>query len=303
MKKNVLTILMSTAVLIMVMMLGASGVAAADGPPLECTDGTFTVLPIASAGGEFPRPAEEGECNSSTNWVWEYIVMAGDKELQALTKLHVYIPSLPPETIEVSAQHVAARGEGGVSTPFGKGNYNGIVLSLTPVAGASSNYLYFSFCTDVNTTGTVSVLFDTARSETGCATGESDFQGPIGGIIGPGFGPSQFAVLETDKRIQLGDSGGTVCAKKHPMTGCIKYFYSCSDTNQNPEPLPSQTDSPVFIDGQIVDMGDLEDPLCREAIFARKGSPIVYWGYANGKYYCIGVYDPAVPSWTPAPCP
>jgi len=304
MKIKVSTILMIMTMSVMVATLGVTRASAADGPPLECTDGKFTVMPIASAVGEFPRAAEEGECNGLGGWVWEYIVTAGDKELQALTKLHVYIPSLPPNIIEVfDAEHIADRGEGGVSTPFGKGNYNGIVLSLTPVAGASSNYVEFSFCTDVNTTGTVSVLFDTAKFETGCATGEVDSQGPIGGIIGPGFGPSQFAALETDKRIQLGDSGGVVCAKKHPRTGCIKYFYNCSDTNQNPEPLPSQTDSPIFIDGQIVDMGDLEDPLCREAIFARKGSPVVYWGYANGKYYCIGVYDPAIPSWTPAPCP
>ena len=303
MKIKVSTVLMIMAMSVMVAMLGVTVSSAGDGPPLEWTDGTFTVMPIASPGGEFPRPAEEGECNSSTDWVWEYVVMAGEKQLQALTKIHVYIPSLPPETIEVSAQHVSQRGQAGVSTPFGNGNYNGIVLSMTPVAGASSNYVEFSFCTDVNTTGTVSVLFDTSKSETGCAAFETDFQGPVGGIIGPGFGPSQFAALETDKRIQLGDSGGVVCAKKHPRTGCIKYFYNCSDTNQNPEPLPSQTDSPIFIDGQIVDMGDLEDPLCREAIFARKGSPIVYWGYANGKYYCIGVYDPAIPSWTPAPCP
>ena len=303
MKKKVSTILMSTAVLIMIAMMGATGVLAADQPPLECTDGKFTILPIATSAGEFPRPAGESECGGSGGWVWDYIVTAGEKELNALTKMHIYIPSLPPQTIEVlGAEHVSLRGEGGVSTPFGKGNYNGIVVSLTPVAGASATTLEFNFCTDVNTTGTVSIIFDTARSETGCAALEIDDQGRLGGIIGPGFGPSQYAVLETDKRMEIGASGGTVCAKKHPMTGCIKYFYSCEDTNQNPEPLPSQVDSPVFIDGQIVDMGNLEDPLCREAIFARKGSPIQYWGYANGKYYCIGIYDPAVPSWTPAPC-
>jgi hypothetical protein len=300
MKKEISTILMTIPVIIMVMLLGSAGASAADQLPLVCGDGTFTVMPYTDGAGEFPRPAVEGECSSSTDWVWEYLISADEKQLQALTKLHVYIPSLPPETINVYGQHVADRGEGGVSTPFGKGNFNGVVVSLTPLAGASSTTAIFKFCTDVNTTGTVSVLFDTAKSETGCAALDEppDFQGSVGGIIGPGFGPSPYAILETDKRIQLGESGGIICAKKHPRTGCVKYFYDCSDTSQ--QPLPWQ-ETPAFIDGELVDLGDLESPLCREAIFARKASPISYWGSVGGKYVCFGVYDPAVPSYTPAP--
>lgn len=306
MKKKISIILISTFVLIISAMMGSNGVLAVDQLPLECTGDNFTAFPISSIPGEFPRQAEAGECGVSNGWIWEYIVTAGEKELNALTKIHVYVPSLPLQTIKVfGAEHIFARGEGGVSTPFGEGIYNGIVISVTPVAGANDTSLEFSFCTDINTTGTISVLFDTGRNEIGCAASayDPDDQGLVGGIIGPGFGPSQFAVLETDKRIQLGsDPVATVCAKKHPTTGCIKYFYSCDDTNQSPVELASQPNHPFITDGEIVDMGNLEDPLCREAIFARKGSPVQYWGFANGKYYCIGIYDPSIPKWTPAPC-
>ena len=303
MKKKVSTILMSTAVLIMIAMMGATGVMAS-GPPLECTDGTYSVTPY---GEPFPRQydalIDPIECENG--WVWEYEITAENpKAMSAITKTHVYIPSLPPNVIDLLFPSDVARGDGAQSTGkmYGNGIYNGVVATTTPLSGVSSGKL-ISFCTDVNTYGTVSIGFETARTLTGCAAAESDTQGPLGGIIGPGFGPSQYAALETDKRIQLGsDPVATVCAKKHPTTGCIKYFYKCEDTNQNPTELPWQTNHPFIADGEIVDMGNLEDPLCREAIFARKGSPIQYWGYANGKYYCIGIYDPAVPSWTPAPC-
>ena len=302
MKKTMSAILISTVLIVIAAMVGVTGVMASS-PPLECTDGTYSVTPY---GEPFPRQYIVGidriECEDG--WVWEYEITAENpKAMSAITKTHVYMPSLPPNVIDLLFPSDVARGDGAQSTNkmYGNSIYNGVVATTTPLSGVSSGKL-FSFCTDVNTYGTVSIGFETAKTLTGCAAAESDTQGPLGGIIGPGFGPSQYAALETDKRIELGASGGTVCAKKHPTTGCIKYFYTCSDTNQNPEPLPSQVDSPAFIDGQIVDMGNLEDPLCREAIFARKGSPIQYWGYANGKYYCIGIYDPAVPSWTPAPC-
>ena len=302
MKKKMSAILISTVLVIMAAMVGVTGVMAS-GPPLECTDDTYSVTPY---GEPFPRQYDEDfdpdECENG--WVWEYEITAENpKAMSAITKTHVYIPSLPPNVIDLLFPADVARGDGNTKSGkmYGNGIYNGVVATTTPLSGVSPSKV-ISICTDVNTYGTVSIGFETARTLTGCAAAESDTQGPLGGIIGPGFGPSQYAALETDKRIQLGASGGTVCAKKHPMTGCIKYFYSCEDTSQNPVSLPGQVEAPFFISGQIVDMGNLEDPLCREAIFARKGSPIQYWGYANGKYYCIGIYDPAVPSWTPAPC-
>jgi hypothetical protein len=133
--------------------------------------------------------------------------------------------------------------------------------------------------------------FETSKNLTSCSALISDAQGPLGGIIGPGFEPSGFVPIETDTRVNLGTTGGTICAKKHPTTGCIKYFYSCTDTSQNPEPLPSQNTPPVWFEGELVDMGDLENPLCREGLITRKGSPIQYWGVAGGDVYCLGIYD------------
>jgi len=297
MKKKVSTILMFTAVFTMAAMFGAIGVTAGD-RPLECTDGTYTVTPVA---GEFPRfqPAGE-ECGDSSGWLWEYNISAATrKQMSALTKLHVYIPSLPPNTIEAIGEHVALRGEGGVSTPFGDGNYNGIVVSVTPLAGGSCTERTFSFCTkDVNSTGTVSVVFDTARRETGCAALDVDeSQGPLGGIIGPGTDPSSFVVAEEERTINLGDFG-SICVKKHPETGCIKYFYGCEDGT----PIVPQAGPPEWLSGQVLDMGSIDNPICREAVIARKGSPLAYWGYANGNYYCLGIYDTGRSPYWFSPC-
>ncbi|MFC1826761.1 hypothetical protein ACFLZQ_02380 [Thermodesulfobacteriota bacterium] len=308
MKKKMSAILISTVLVIMAAMVGVTEVMAS-GPPLECTDGIYSVIPY---GEPFPRQydalIDSIECENG--WVWEYEISAeNSKAMSAITKTHVYIPSTPPNVITVPPNPdidnpLIQRGDGAQSTGkmYGNGIFNGVTITTTPLSGVSSGKL-ISFCTDVNTFGTISIGFETSRTLTGCEATETDDQGPLGGIIGPGFGQSQYAVFETDKRIQLGsDPDATVCAKKHPMTGCIKYFYECSDTDQvDPKELRSQTDHPFLDGGEIVDMGNLEDPICREAIFARKGSPIQYWGYANGKYFCIGVYG-GDPIWQ-SPCP
>lgn len=302
MKRKVLTIIMAMAVLIIAAMLGTPIVSAADGPPTMCTDGMFTVTP---APGQFPRAAEGSECNGLNAWVWEYIVAAGEKELQNFTKIHAYIPSLPPfsvEVIDTPSVHVYDRGEGAQATStFGNDIYNGNVITITPVAGASSNTLKFSFCTDISTVGTISISFD-LKNDTPCVAGEYDDNGPLGGIVGPGFGPSSIVGIEVDKKLGF-PAGGVVCAKKHPVTGCIKYFYACDDTSKDPIPL-DWDDPPEWFggfDGVVVDAGNLENPICRETIVARKGSPIQYGYYSNGKFKCLGIYDPDIPSYTPSP--
>jgi len=312
MKKKMSSVLTSTVFVIIAAMVGATG-AMASGTPVQCTDGIFSITPYTPDGGPFPRqydpaidyPALE-DC--SGGWIWEYEITADNpKDMSAITKTHVYIPTLPPNVIELLYPSGIERGDGATSTGkmYGNGIYNGVVASITPLSGVSEGKV-LSFCTDVNTYGTISIGIETSRTLTGCEALERDSQGPLGGIIGPGYLPSQYAALETDKRIQLGsDPDATVCAKKHPVTGCVKYFYECTDTSQNPEPLPSQYNPPSFFGSgtNIVDMGNLEDPLCREAVFAKKNSPVQYWGYANGKYYCIGVYDTAGnPVWK-SPCP
>jgi hypothetical protein len=222
--------------------------------------------------------------------------------LSDLTKVHVYIPSLPPNTIKVYPSSERGGGAGSTNKDFGNNIYNGVVTTMTPVSGNQPQSL-ISIYTDVNTTGVVSIALETAKDMLGCESFETDSQGPLGGIIGPGNNPSAFVPIETDTRVELGGgTGGTICAKKHPMTGCIKYFYSCSDTSQNPVPLPSQNTPPVWFDGELVDMGDLKSPLCREAIITRKGSPIQYWGVTNGTFYCLGVYDTGTSPYWFDPC-
>lgn len=301
MKRKVLTTLMAMAVLVVVAMLGATIVSAADGSPTECTDGTFTVTP---ASNEIPRPAVGTECQGKNAYVWEYKITSDDaKAMSALTKLDIYIQSLPPFSVEVypgEAQHISSRGAGAQATStFAQGIYNGYVLSLTPLSG-NTYERHFSFCTDVGTTGVISIAFD-QRSDTYCeATTPPDGQGALGGIIGPGFGaPSPILGLEVDKKVSL-PGGGIVCAKKHPATGCIKYFYSCADTSAEPEPLP-WTDPPGWFGGHgvVIDTGNLENPLCRETIFVRKGSPNEYGYWSNGKWICFGAVVDGVFQYAP----
>lgn len=290
---------------IVVIVAGVFGVtcAMASGPPLACDDGTYFITPYTPNDGLFPSPGIAGSACEG-GWVWEYEINSSDpKAMSAITKTHIYIPSTPPNTIELLYPAGIERGDGATSTGkmYGNGIYNGVVATTTPLSGVSDGKI-ISFCTDVSSYGTISIGFETSRTLTGCESAETDTQGPIGGIIGPGFLPSPNAAFETDKIVQLGsDPIATVCAKKHPLTGCVKYFYECADTDQSP--LPSQSGPPAGF-GDIIDMGDFEDPLCREAVFGTKNTPITYWGKAGGTYYCIGVYNPDVspPTWT-QPCP
>ena len=307
MKNKIAKIFMSAAVVIVVGIFGVTG-AMASGPPLACDDGTYFINPYTPDDGPFPRPYDsdiddrEGRLSCAGGWVWEYIITSPDpKAMSNVTKTHIYIPSTPPNIIELLYPAGVERGDGATSTGkmYGNGIYNGVVASITPLSGVSGGEI-ISFCTDVNSYGTISIGVETSRTLKGCEAAETDAQGPIGGIIGPGFLPSPYAVFETDKTIQLGsDPIAKVCAKKHPSTGCVKYFYECADTDQSP--LPSQSGSP-FADTNIIDMGDFENPLCREAVFGTKNSPTTYWGKAGGDYYCLGIYDPDhSPVWS-SPC-
>lgn len=300
MRSKMTIIHMFAAVIIIVGVYGVTGVMAS-GPPLTCNDGTYYANPyIPEDGAPFPRPYDNAidPSQCAGGYVWEYIITSPDpKAMSAITKIHVYIPSTPPNTIELLDPIGVERGDGAQSTGkmYGNGIYNGVVASVTPLSGVSVGKL-ISFCTDVNSYGTVSIGFETSRTLTGCEAAETDSQGPIGGIIGPGFLPSPQAVWETTKILQMGsDPTATVCAKKHPQTGCVKYYFKCDAPNQ--APLPTMSGPPAGF-GNIIDMGDLEDPLCREAVFGTQNSPKTYYGKAGADYYCLGIYDAALsPTW------
>lgn len=154
--------------------------------PLTCSDGTFTMTP---APGDFPR-FDAAECGGTHPWVWEYTISTEiAKTMSSLTKVHFAARSYPPQILSVSAEHVSARGGGGVSTTHGDFVYDVITISVTPPAGGNTNQKSVSFCTDSQQTGMVSPSFDGAKFLRGCESVESDGQGPLGGIIGPGFAP------------------------------------------------------------------------------------------------------------------
>lgn len=295
MKSKVFAVLMTMAVVTMVGILGATNVSA-EGRPAVCDVDTFTITP---APGPFPRQSVGDECGIGvTGWVWEYVITNPDpKAMSSITKMHVYIPSLPPYTVDVLDHPAILRGMGpeAGNKIFGNGIYNGVVATVTALSGVSDG-THFQFCTDLNSTGTVSMALETSRSINGCMAAESDAQGPIGGIVGPGYDPSGYVAVETDRTLNLGDFGA-ICVKKNPVSGCIKNFYDCDSG----APLTAQG-MPNWMTGEVLDMGNLENPLCREAVIARKGSPLAYWGYANGMYYCLGVYDTELdPVWY-SPC-
>ena len=289
MKKEMAVILKYAAVVLAVMLFGATAWAA--DRPSECTttDGVYTVTPYD--GAHFPRTATNSDpVGCAGGWVWDYLITAENpKDMSAITKVQVYIPSLPPNTIEVLSPVGTQRGTGpqAGNKIYGNGIYNGVVGTVTSLSGVSDGTL-FSICTDVNSTGTISMAIETAKTLTGCEAAESDDQGPIGGIIGPGFDPSGYVALETDRKLELAGGDGTICIKKNRANGCILYFYVC-DTGEKIQP----SNSPEWLaDGEtIMDMGNFDNPICREAIIGSTGSPLTYYGYANGSYYCLGIYD------------
>ena len=120
----------------------------------------------------------------------------------------------------------------------------------------------------------------------------TDVQGPVGGIVGPGFDIAGIIIQPVDSLVSMADGLGEVMVKKHPVTGCIQKF-AYPDGTDIPPSTPGWLNSPKV----TVDFGNFDNRICREGMIAVKGSPIEYWGYAYGSYYCIGAYDPAKPAW------
>ena len=83
-----------------------------------------------------------------------------------------------------------------------------------------------------------------------------------------------------------------------PANGCIEKFYY-----KNGEPIKPKQPGWLREGKKTVDFGSFTDSKCRQGVIAKGSSPIEYWGYANGQYYCIGVYDPDVPPFWIQPCP
>jgi hypothetical protein len=77
--------------------------------------------------------------------------------------------------------------------------------------------------------------------------------------------------------------------------GCIeKFFYKNGDQI-------SSVEKPHWFmtEKKAVDFGSFTDTECRQGVIAIGNTPIEYWGYANGWWYCIGAYDGACspPAW------
>ena len=74
----------------------------------------------------------------------------------------------------------------------------------------------------------------------------------------------------------------------NPDTGCIQDFFDLRGNKIEPK-------KPKWLkEGkEIYDFGSFTNSVCREGIISVGGSPIEYWGYANGSYTCLGAYDPA----------
>ena len=77
-----------------------------------------------------------------------------------------------------------------------------------------------------------------------------------------------------------------------PVKGCIQNFYY-----ENGKLIKPKRPGWLREGKKTVDFGSFTDSQCRQGVIGIGGSPIEYWGYANGYYYCIGAYDPACPAW------
>jgi hypothetical protein len=110
----------------------------------------------------------------------------------------------------------------------------------------------------------------------------------VGAADKPQLGPR---VLKVVKWVSFpGD--GKVSYEVDPKNGCIqKFFY------ENGKQIPPERPGWLREGKKTVDFGSFTDSQCRQGVIAIGSSPIEYWGYANGYYYCIGAYDPACPAW------
>jgi hypothetical protein len=97
-------------------------------------------------------------------------------------------------------------------------------------------------------------------------------------------------------RAEVGFPGGGMAKYAvNPKNGCIEDFY-----DKDGKILPLKT-TPGWLDKgkETVDFGSFTDSQCRQGVIGIGGSPIEYWGYANGHWFCIGAWDPDCPKWTP----
>lgn len=304
MAKQIPITLLVTVVISIFALSAATGVVAQE-RPLECVaGGKFTFTPLPEAGAWPISEPAGGRCGEFPGNLWLYrVTPSNPKFLAKVNKIYFYIPSSPPNIIEVSGyEALGLRGEGGISG-WGAGIYNGIVVTATSYSG-TGNYLDVSFCTkDVATYGLVSPVVDTGPGgELGCEAEEpaSDLQGPVGGIVGPGFDISELIVAEVTRDVFF-PAGGCVRIKKHPVTGCIKEFRRCDDGDGGQGTLiPGSQDGPDWITTTVADLGNFEARLCRSGVISGKfgtSTDYQYWGNANGWWYCIGTYSTDEPLW------
>jgi hypothetical protein len=268
--------------------------------PLECTstDGKLKLSPSPAASA-FPQPDDGTICGAPGNF-WLFRATANNpKFLAKINKIYFYIPSSPPNIIEV--YYASEPGGGGISG-WGSGVYNGVVVTAQQYSGANDPYKEVGFCTspDIASYGLISAVFDTGTGgELGCEA--IDAAGTIiGGIIGPGFDVGEVVLGPDAEDVSL-PLGNCVRVKRHPWTGRIQNFTRCDGPST---PIPRR-DSWGTEDIDIVDFGDPANRGVRGGIIATSGGSTVYWGWTPpNNYYCLGVYDEGPPAtWRTTPCP
>jgi len=266
--------------------------------PGTCVGGAYTVTTAA----EFPRfvtVSDEVCKNERNDWVggiaWQYTLTCDTaRDCAKINKLHVYVPSVPDQYIEVLAPHVGDRGEGGLSTCIGDYILNGVMVSVPPVEGGSDTEATFAFCTtDVSTFGLVSLTISTGKSGLISCAGVNDDLVPIMddqgsvGIVGPGFDISDF-VPSSDVQIDVPDDPDNpgvdeyVTAKKDG-NGCIKEF-----RKRNGDLIPWTQGKPFWVnqDNDHVDCGGLENKKCRGCFVNVKDGSFYYWDPILSRYVC-----------------
>jgi len=313
MSKKIPITLFLTVVIAIVALFAATAVMAQERPVI-CQDlqAKYTITPHPDYEFPYQVSADEDECGGKAGWVWRYRVEVDNpRHLAKVNKGYFYIPSSPPNIIEV--WDAGYRGEPGTSGVLGL-NYNGIVVTTENISGSSTT-LDWVFCAKEKTKyGVITLVLDTGSGELPCLAKKwdaetetlldwKDGQGFVGGIVGPGFDISELVLAETTRDVDF-PAGGCVRIKKHPVTGCIKEFRRCNNgDNGQGNLIPGSQTRPNWITTTVEDLGNFEARLCRDGIIAGKRpvpgehSDIEYWGYANGWWYCIGTYSTEEPWW------
>jgi hypothetical protein len=179
MRDKISITLLFIVVVAVVMLFGATQVMAQERPQ-ECNAGAYT-LRVAT---DVPFP---NLVNGSYEWNYD-IICQNERECSKINKLVGWLPSSPPFIINVSGvSSVHVRGSGDPSTNVGEVITNGFAFTIADLSGQFDTRR-MTFVTDVGSTGLLSIGFNTGSNKlTSCLSAESDGQGPLGGIIGPGF--------------------------------------------------------------------------------------------------------------------